>query len=193
LKKYGFRLLLSPSSVFLNFRKLRKLIKNKTSDNSPRTDNSQGKQCLHLQFEKLSNEDSRIVLGDKVDVFGNQLPNCRLYFSPLEQSAYREVCLLVKDLYSHVSISEEVFMNQIKDFSSNPNSHAHQIGGTIMGNSPMDSVVDSDCRVHGIGNLFVAGSSVFTTASEANPTHTIVALGIRTGEFIGNLLRNSND
>jgi len=45
-------------------------------------------------------------------------------------------------------------------------------------------VVDPDCRVHGIDNLFVASSSVFPTSSHANPTLTIVALAIRLADHL---------
>lgn len=55
----------------------------------------------------------------------------------------------------------------------------HIMGTTRMGQSPSASVVDRDCRVHGYGNLFVAGSSVFPTGGYANPTLTIVALALR--------------
>jgi len=55
----------------------------------------------------------------------------------------------------------------------------HFMGTTRMGTSPSDSVVDSDCRVHGYNNLFVAGSSVFPTSGYANPTFTIVGLSLR--------------
>jgi choline dehydrogenase-like flavoprotein len=56
---------------------------------------------------------------------------------------------------------------------------SHHMGTTRMGSEPRTSVVDSDCRVHGIANLYVAGSSVFPAAGYANPTITIVALAIR--------------
>jgi choline dehydrogenase-like flavoprotein len=48
-----------------------------------------------------------------------------------------------------------------------------------MSADPRLGVVDPDCRVHGIGNLFVAGSSVFPTAGNHCPTLTIAALAIR--------------
>jgi len=57
--------------------------------------------------------------------------------------------------------------------------HSHFMGGTRMGNDPKTSVVDKNCKVHNISNLFVAGSSVFTTSGVANPTLTIVALALR--------------
>ena len=55
----------------------------------------------------------------------------------------------------------------------------HHIGTTRMHPDPASGVVDADCRVHGVGNLFVAGSSVFPTIGCAHPTLTIVALAVR--------------
>lgn len=55
----------------------------------------------------------------------------------------------------------------------------HQIGLTRMSADPRRGVVDADCRVHGVDNLFVAGSSVFPTAGQANPTLAAVALAMR--------------
>jgi choline dehydrogenase-like flavoprotein len=45
-------------------------------------------------------------------------------------------------------------------------------------------VVDADCRVHGVGNLYVAGSSVFPSSGYANPTLTILALALRLGDHL---------
>ena len=55
----------------------------------------------------------------------------------------------------------------------------HHIGTTRMGTQPRTSVVDADCKVHSVSNLYVAGSAVFPTSSQANPTLTIVALSLR--------------
>jgi len=59
---------------------------------------------------------------------------------------------------------------------------SHHLGTTRMSASPRTGVVDAECRVHGIGNLFIAGSSVFPSAGHANPTLTIVALVLRLAE-----------
>jgi choline dehydrogenase-like flavoprotein len=53
-----------------------------------------------------------------------------------------------------------------------------------MGQSRSTSVVDPRCRVHGYGNLFVAGSSVFPSGGYANPTLTIVALALRLADTL---------
>jgi choline dehydrogenase-like flavoprotein len=55
----------------------------------------------------------------------------------------------------------------------------HHIGTARMGTDPRTSVTDADCRVHGIDNLYIAGSATFPTSSQANPTLTIVALALR--------------
>lgn len=62
----------------------------------------------------------------------------------------------------------------------------HTMGTTRMGNDPKTSVTDGNCRVHGYSNLFIAGSSLFTTGGYANPTLTIVALAARLGDFLRN-------
>jgi choline dehydrogenase-like flavoprotein len=55
----------------------------------------------------------------------------------------------------------------------------HHLGTARMGSEAATSVVDADCRVHGIRNLYVAGGAVFSTSSQANPTLTVVALALR--------------
>ncbi len=52
----------------------------------------------------------------------------------------------------------------------------HHIGTARMGSDPRTSVVDANCRLHSVRNLYIAGSAVFPTSSQANPTLTIVAL-----------------
>ena len=55
----------------------------------------------------------------------------------------------------------------------------HHMGTTRMHADHAKGVVDADCRIHGLANVFVAGSSVFPTAGSDTPTLTIVALAIR--------------
>jgi choline dehydrogenase-like flavoprotein len=59
-----------------------------------------------------------------------------------------------------------------------------------MSDDPKQGVVDRDCRVHGMSNLFVAGSSVFPTPGGATPTLMLVALALRLADhFKGMMLR----
>ncbi len=61
---------------------------------------------------------------------------------------------------------------------------AHVIGGTPMGQDPATSVVDPSGRVHGVPNLICLGASTFPTGAAANPTLTLSALSLRTGDLL---------
>jgi choline dehydrogenase-like flavoprotein len=65
---------------------------------------------------------------------------------------------------------------------------AHHLGTTRMAERADEGVVDRDCRVHGLANLHVAGSSVFPTGGWAFPTFTIVALSLRLAAHLQVLL-----
>lgn len=71
-------------------------------------------------------------------------------------------------------------------------STSHFMGTTRMHEDPLRGVVDAQCRVHGMDNLFVASSGVFPTGGFANPTLTIVALALRLGDRIANLLQRGS-
>lgn len=63
----------------------------------------------------------------------------------------------------------------------------HHMGGTRMHSSSKLGVVDSDCKVYGSKNLFISGSSVFTTGGHNNPTLPIVQLALRLASHLGSL------
>lgn len=60
----------------------------------------------------------------------------------------------------------------------------HHMGGTRMSEDPNKGIVDRNCKVHGMDNLYVGGSSVFATSGQCNPTTTIVALAARLGDHL---------
>lgn len=62
------------------------------------------------------------------------------------------------------------------------------MGTTRMSADPRRGVVDADCRVHSVENLYVAGSSVFATSGYVNPTFTIVTLALRLADTLAKRL-----
>ncbi|GAF80398.1 unnamed protein product [marine sediment metagenome] len=58
------------------------------------------------------------------------------------------------------------------------------MGTTRMSHDPSTGVVDANCLMHGVSNLYIAGSSVFPTAGFENPTFTILALALRLADHI---------
>ena len=65
----------------------------------------------------------------------------------------------------------------------------HELGGCRMGVDPKTSVVNEYCQSHDVSNLYVCDGSVFPSASEKNPTHTIMALAARAAENIASRLQ----
>ncbi len=61
---------------------------------------------------------------------------------------------------------------------------SHHMCTTRMSDDPKTGVVDRDCRVHGIENLYIGGSSVFSSAGVSNPTFTIVELALRLADHL---------
>lgn len=97
----------------------------------------------------------------------------------------RRMHLLVKDILSRAGIND--FHSDVLDRpDEQPDlwDMKHPMGTTRMAKSPREGVVDPDCRVHGIRNLYAAGSSVFPTGGHFNPTLLIVALAARLADHL---------
>ena len=60
----------------------------------------------------------------------------------------------------------------------------HEVGVTRMGHSPSTSVLNGHCQAHDVKNLFVADGGPFVTNADKNVTWTILALAMRTSEYI---------
>jgi choline dehydrogenase-like flavoprotein len=68
----------------------------------------------------------------------------------------------------------------------------HELGVTRMGDDPKTSVLNRNCQAHDVKNLFVADAGPFVSQPDKNPTWTILALSMRTSEFIADERRKGN-
>jgi choline dehydrogenase-like flavoprotein len=66
---------------------------------------------------------------------------------------------------------------------------AHPCGTVRFGLDPRSSVLDRDCRMHGVDNLFVVDSSFMPTSNGVNPSLTIGANALRVAERMASALR----
>lgn len=139
--------------------------------------------CANMS-EQLPNPDSRVVLIEERDVFGQ--PRMGLDWRITKQDV-----LSVKrtqEIMSSVLEKRGLGKIFVEMYDAKPpyNTHGgyHHIGTTRMHIDPKLGVVDADSRVHGIDNLFIAGPSVFPTGGYANPVLTLVALSIRLADHI---------
>lgn len=133
--------------------------------------------------EQEASWDSRVYLGPETDRLGMRklVLDWRISGRSL-QSSLR----LMELLDQHFREKEAGQMEQkITEISTLPFTDAsHHLGTTRMSDDPKTGVVDSDCRVYGVDNLYVAGSSVFPTAGHANPTLTIAAMALRLADHL---------
>jgi len=143
---------------------------------------------LHFDAEQSPNRDSRVMLSTEKDIFGlNRLKVDWRFTDADVKSACKSFQLIAKELQlsgaGKMEIELESLARKIKDTGVG----SHHIGTTRMSSDPSQGVVDEDCRVHGIDNLYIASSSVFPTSSYANPTLTILALALRLADHIKQL------
>jgi len=65
----------------------------------------------------------------------------------------------------------------------------HELGGTRMGDDPKTSVVNRWGQAHEVKNLFVADGGPFVSQADKNPTWTILALSMRTSDYIADQMK----
>jgi choline dehydrogenase-like flavoprotein len=133
--------------------------------------------------EQQPNPDSRMTLADSDDALG--VPRVRLDWrlTDLDRRTLEVMARTVRAEFERLGVAQvEVapwLMNEREPWTGHIAGPFHPTGTTRMATDPARGVVDATCRVHGVGNLYIAGSSVFPTSGYANPTFTIIALAIR--------------
>jgi choline dehydrogenase-like flavoprotein len=135
-----------------------------------------------MYFEMAPNYDSYVALDKTTDpVFGQPQTHIRWAFSPLDQKTYETNCTLFSQA-TNGSISWPAWKTLTDQWTVN----GHHIGTTRMSAStaPTEGVVDQNLKIHGLDNLYVAGSSVFPTTGVSNPTMTIITLSIRLADYL---------
>ena len=136
---------------------------------------------LDFHAEQEPTPDSRVTLMTAEDVLG--MPRLKVDWRYTRQdvdTVSRSIALLAGDLrrsgvgtFAYDPDSIEFEMTRYGAYGG------HHIGTARMGVDPRTSVVDPDCKVHGVHNLSIASAAVFATSSQANPTLTVVALALR--------------
>lgn len=146
--------------------------------------------------ETAPDPESRITLINDRDALG--LPRVRrhLRVGALEKHTLRSAMRLIGEELGRmeagrVKLADWLF-SDANDWPDPDRQYAgvHHIGTTRMADGPKHGVVDRDCRVHGIDNLYIGGSSVFPTAGYAHPTLSIVALALRLSDHLKERLRS---
>ncbi len=152
--------------------------------------------AISYMAEQYPNKDSRIELSEQVDSYGKQLPVIARQLRAEDHRLYLRMQQLAQEALT-ATASGQVYTRRIDAELTGsfvkprwngyeaemPVAH-HHMGTTRMHVDRQQGVVDADSRVHGIANLYVAGTSVFTTSSYCNPTMTAIALSLRLAEHL---------
>lgn len=142
-----------------------------------------GAFTLDYNAEQVPNPDSRVLLGRELDAQG--LPRLVVDWRASPQDVDGIVAahrLLAARLEATGAGSLEIDEDAIRDGYNAVG--GHHMGTLRMAEDEAHGVVDRQCRVFGMDNLYVAGSAVFPTSSHANPTLTLVALAARLAEHL---------
>jgi choline dehydrogenase-like flavoprotein len=146
-----------------------------------------GRLTVSTLIEQCPDPASRITLDQAVDAFGR--PRARVDWR-LGEADRQTVRRFARHLADHVAargLGRPLLAPWVTDetlpFPPHGNS-AHHMGATRMSHSPRTGVVDPDCRVHGMTDLYIAGSSVFPTSGSQHPTLNLVMLTLRLAEHL---------
>ncbi|MGB3790195.1 MAG: GMC family oxidoreductase [Phormidesmis sp.] len=133
--------------------------------------------------EQVPHESSRLKLGTERDPLGKRKLAVDWRFTDQDKRSMAKTLQLLTERFAEAGLGTF-------DFGDNPptletmTDAAHQMGTTRMANRPEEGVVDTDCRVFGTDNLYIASSAVFPTGPSYSPTFTILALARRLGNHL---------
>lgn len=144
---------------------------------------------LNTRIEQAPNRNSRITIGSEKDELGVPRANLHWQLTNLDKRSIRKIYHLIGQQFGIAGIGRVKLMEYLQDENDNSwpkgtNGGWHHMGTTRMSSDPKNGVVNSNCKVHGISNLFVAGAACYVTSGAPNPTLTAVALSLRLSDYI---------
>lgn len=144
---------------------------------------------LATRQEQAPNPHSRVRLTRDRDALGMPRAQLEWRLTELDKRSIRTYYKLLgqelgRSELGRVRLRDWLLTSEDLSWPSFLSGGWHHMGTTRMHADPRQGVVDSNCRVHGLANLYVAGASVYPTSGSANPTLTLVALSLRLSDFL---------
>jgi hypothetical protein len=150
--------------------------------------NAARRYAMQYHAEHLPNRASRIRLSNDWDATGLRKAVLDLRFAEADADPIVRTHEHLADWLGRTGIGELIWRHPAEERRARvldlAGDGVHQIGAARMAATARQGVVDRDCRVFDCDNLFLAGSAVFPTSGQANPTLTALALGIRQARLI---------
>jgi choline dehydrogenase-like flavoprotein len=142
------------------------------------------------QVEQAPDEANQVRLSEACDPYGRPNVDITWRWGELDLRSARETQRLFGEAVEKKRLGTFTPSpwNDDRPPLTTPSGAYHPMGATRMNVNARHGVVDADARVHGVRNLFVAGSSVFPTGGYANPTLTLLAMSIRLADHLARRL-----
>lgn len=143
--------------------------------------NADGSYPIELNSEQAPMACNRVSLGEGSDCHGLRRVRIEWRLCDWEIAAARRALLLLRSVVNGSGVARLELREADLDerLRASPPLGGHHMGTARMAATPSRGVVDGNCAVFGLPNLFIASSAVFPTSGHANPTLTIVALAVR--------------
>lgn len=134
--------------------------------------------------EQVPNPDSRVLLGEEKDVFGQNRAYLDWQVTELDIWSIRRTQEIIAQVFEQAGLGRTII--KLKDNKPPRSLHGgyHHMGTTRMHTNLQEGVVDVNGRVHSVANLYIAGPSIFPTGGYANPVLTLVALTVRLADHL---------
>lgn len=143
--------------------------------------------------EHMPNPQSRVTLGAASDALGMPRVKLEWRWSEADWRSLESSVAAFSQALGEAGLGRASFPATRADFvamaAGSPS--RHHMGTTRMHRDPTRGVVDADSRVHGVSNLYVAGSSVFPTSGIGNPTLTLLAMTLRLSDHLKAAMRRA--
>ena len=148
--------------------------------------NCPGDGIITTLCEQSPNKNSRMTLSNKKDSLGLRRVSLDWRINELDKRTIRTLAMETAKEFARLDLGRVKLKDYILSdgIEEELGAHCHQMGTTRMSKSPNDGVVDVNSKVFDIDNLYVAGSSIFSTGGGVNPTLSIVQLSLRLAEHL---------
>jgi len=143
---------------------------------------------LEHRIEQAPNAESRVTLSDERDSLGSRRASLAWNLNEIDYRTFavgqsvviRELSALGLGRFNAPPLTRELVDRTVEGRN-------HHIGTTRMSAQPADGVVDRDCRVHGVDNLYVGGSGIFPSSGDGSPTLLLTAFALRLASHLNSL------
>jgi choline dehydrogenase-like flavoprotein len=147
---------------------------------------------LHMVMEPMLDPESRISLGTEVDRFGNRRIHLNWKLSEIDKRTMQAPVVRLGEVFAakgigRVQVPDWLLSDDLNFPTADQVAGHHHMCTTRMSDSPGEGVVDSNQKVFGMDNLYIAGSSVFSTPGRDSPTITIVQMTLRLADHLSGL------